>query len=253
MGIIGGQLGYRLLRRINRGDKPAGCDESAYAGRSKMEQLCGPEIRREIEGRDVIDFGCGTGASAVEMVERGARRVIGIDIRESALMEARAKAERAGVADRCEFVTETKERADIIFSMDAFEHFDDPAAVLRVMRGLLKDDGHAFIVFGPTWYHPQGGHLFSVFPWAHLIFTEKALIRWRSDFKQDGATRFREVEGGLNGMTIRRFKRLVEGSDFEFASFEAVPVRGLHALVNPLTREFFTAIVRCRLRPRQKK
>jgi hypothetical protein len=54
-----------------------------------------------------------------------------------------------------------------------------------------------------------GGHLFSVFPWAHLIFSEQALIRWRSDFKSDGATRFSEVAGGLNQMTIRRFERLI--------------------------------------------
>jgi SAM-dependent methyltransferase len=252
MGLIGGQLGYRLLRRINRGGESAGCDESAYTGRSKMEQLCGPGVWKELEGRTVIDFGCGSGAHAVEMVERGARRVIGIDIREGALAEARSRALSAGVADRCEFVTRTDERADVVFSMDAFEHFDDPAGILRVMRSLVKDEGHALVVFGPTWYHPHGGHLFSVFPWAHLIFTERALIRWRSDFKRDGATRFGEVEGGLNQMTIGRFERLVKESEFDFDSLEMVPLRNLRPLVNPLTRELFTSVVRCRLRPRRK-
>jgi hypothetical protein len=105
-------------------------------------------------------------------------------------------------------------------------------------------------MFGPTWYHPLGGHQFSVFPWSHLLFTEKALIRWRSHFKQDGATRFNEVEGGLNQMTISRFERLIAASDFEFQSLEAVPIRKLRRLHNRLTREFFSAIVRCRLVPR---
>jgi hypothetical protein len=68
------------------------------------------------------------------------------------------------------------------------------------------------ISFGPTWHHPYGGHLFSVFPWAHLIFSEKALTRWRSDLRDDGATRFGEVAGGLNQMTIRRFEELVADS-----------------------------------------
>jgi hypothetical protein len=71
------------------------------------------------------------------------------------------------------------------------------------MRRMIKPDGCVIAAFGPTWFHPLGGHLFSVFPWAHLIFTERALIRWRSDFKTDGATRFqafRKVALPLAGM-----------------------------------------------------
>ena len=128
--------------------------------------------------------------------------------------------------------------------------FDDPAAILRIMRRLLKDDGCVIAAFGPTWYHPLGGHLFSVFPWAHLLFTEKSLIRWRSDFKTDGATRFGEAEGGLNQMTISRFEAVVAKSDFKFAEFELVPIRKLRPVANRLTREFTTAIVRCKLVPR---
>jgi hypothetical protein len=39
-----------------------------------------------------------------------------------------------------------------------------------------------------------------------VIFSEKALIRWRSTFKTDRATRFSEVAGGLNQMTIAKFE-----------------------------------------------
>jgi hypothetical protein len=98
--------------------------------------------------------------------------------------------------------------------------------------------------------HPLGGHLFSVFPWAHLIFTESALIRWRADFKSDGATRFGEVAGGLNQMTVRRFRKLVEHSGFAVERFEAVPIRRARYLANALTRELVTSIVRCELSPR---
>ena len=115
------------------------------------------------------------------------------------------------------------------------------------MAGLLKPGGKLVASFGPTWYHPLGGHLFSVFPWSHLVFTERALIRWRSDFKTDGARRFSEVAGGLNQMTIARFERIVRGSPFVTSSFELVPIRGLARFSNRLTREFTTAIVRCSL------
>ena len=250
MGIIGGALGYNLLRRISSDGENSYCDGSAYQGVSKLEKLLGSKIWEETRDKVVIDFGCGDGDDAVEVAKRGAKKVIGIDIRERALAKARKTALAQGVAERCTFATQTNEKADVILSLDAFEHFDDPATILRIMRKLLKDDGCVITAFGPTWYHPFGGHLFSPLPWAHLIFTEKSLIRWRSDFKTDGATRFCEAEGGLNQMTIRRFEEIVAASDFKFAEFEAVPIRKIQMLANRLTREFTTAIVRCKLVPR---
>jgi len=250
MGIIGGPVAYHLLRRISSDGQTGYCDGSAYDGVSKLETLLGKRIWEETENNVVIDFGCGDGGDAIEVARRGARRVIGIDIRQRALENARKRAVARGVAKRCTFTTQTDEKADIILSIDAFEHFDDPAAILRIMRGLVKNEGCVIAAFGPTWYHPLGGHLFSVFFLAHLLFTEKSLIRWRSDFKTDGATRFCEAEGGLNQMTIRRFQTIVGESDFKFEQFEAVPIKKMHRLATRLTREFTTAIVRCKLVPR---
>ncbi|MFL5244737.1 MAG: class I SAM-dependent methyltransferase [Gemmataceae bacterium] len=248
MAIFGGTVGYRLLRWLSPAGKSNNRDDSAYQSSSKLEALFGPSIWDDLSGKVVIDFGCGTGGEAAEMAARGAARVIGIDIRESVLAQARLAANGAGVADRCLFTTETNEQADLVVSLDAFEHFADPAHILSLMRRLLKDDGQALIAFGPPWYHPRGGHTFSVFPWAHLLFTEQALLRWRADFKADRATRFSEVDGGLNQMTVRRFRRLVSESDFEFVSFEAVPIRKLRHLTSKLSRECLTSFVRCRLR-----
>ena len=247
MGLIGGTLGYRLLRSISPHGESAAGDGTAYRNRSKIETLLGADVWREVAGRSVIDFGCGKGEEAIELALRGAAHVTGVDIRESALDEARRSAMERGVADSCEFVTSTDRKADVIISIDAFEHFDDPGAILEAMARLLKPDGAVLVAFGPPWLHPLGGHLFSVFPWAHLIFTERALIRWRTDFKSDGATRFREVEGGLNQMTVERFLKLVSRSSLRLDRFETVPIRRLRPIHNRLTREFVTAIVRCRL------
>jgi SAM-dependent methyltransferase len=235
---------YRILKRISPG-APDCCSGSNYEGKSKLAVLMGDEIFNKIAGKVIIDVGCGEGADAIEMAARGAKRVIGIDIREDILHEAREKARSAGVQDICLFGSSTQELADIVISMDAFEHFADPAAMLRSMNTFLLPAGEVLVSFGPTWYHPLGGHLFSVFPWAHLIFSEQALIRWRSTFKQDGATRFSEVAGGLNQMTIATFEQLVADSPFRLASLELVPIQKLRRLHSGLTREFTTAIVRC--------
>ncbi len=237
---------YRILKRISPG-APDCCSGSIYEGTSKLAVLMGDEFFTRIRGKVVVDFGCGEGSESVEMARRGAMRVIGIDIREDVLETARQRAVGAGVQNTCLFVLSTQESADIVVSVDAFEHFADPGEILRVMSTLLQPTGEVWVSFGPTWYHPLGGHLFSVFPWAHLIFSERALIRWRSTFKTDGATRFSEVAGGLNQMTIGAFEKLIADSPLRFASLELVPIRKLRPLHNRFTREFTTAIVRCRL------
>jgi len=79
------------------------------------------------------------------------------------------------------------------------------------------------------------------------MFSEKALLHWRSAFKTDSATRFGEVAGGLNQMRIAMFEKLVSGSPLRVTRLELVPIKTLERFHNGLTREFTTAIVRCRL------
>lgn len=239
---------YRVLKLISplAKDRMTG---SAYVGKSKVRTLLGDKTVEDMKGQVVIDFGCGLGHEAVELALAGAKKVIGIDIRPWILDEARAAASRAGVASRCEFSTTIDERADCVVSLDSFEHFSEPDAMLQKMFDLLKAGGLLAASFGPTWYHPLGGHFFSFpFPWSHLLFTERALIRWREEIKHDGIKKFCEVDGGLNQMTIGRFERIARRSPFEIESIEAVPIRKLKFLHNRWTREFTTAVVRCRLR-----
>lgn len=237
---------YKFLKKISPG-APSSCDGSAYWGKSKLAILLGEEFLTELKGKTVIDFGCGAGNEAVQIAVHGAKRVIGIDIQEKLLEAARKTATEAGVAETCWFGSSTDEKADIVVSIDSFEHFADPAKILKLMHSLLKPGGEIIASFGPTWYHPLGGHLFSVFPWAHLLFSEEALIRWRSDFKKDGANKFSEVAGGLNQMTIRNFENLLASSPFQRCDIQLVPIRKLKLMHNTLTREFTTALVRCRL------
>jgi len=69
--------------------------------------------------------------------------------------------------------------AGLAISLDSFEHYEDPAGILQTMHRILKPGGVVLAAFGPPWFHPYGGHLFSVFPWAHLLFSEHAMVTWR--------------------------------------------------------------------------
>jgi SAM-dependent methyltransferase len=239
-------LQYRFLRRIAP-TLPTTMSGGAYAGKSKLRVLL-PGIEAEIKDKVVLDFGCGPGAEVKEMALLGARRVIGLDISAKWLHLTQEQAEKAGVAAKCEFVTSVAAPVEIIVSIDSFEHFAEPEMALETMYSVLEPGGCVLVSLGPTWYHPLGGHLFSIFPWAHLVLKEDALIRWRAQFKSDGARKFGEVEGGLNQMTIRRFEEILKRSPFTVEQLELVPIRRMKLLHNRITREFLTAIVRCRLR-----
>jgi len=254
MALIGGRLGYYILKSMYPGGTNLPMPEGnpfKDRGQSKLATHFGPGIFAELADKVVLDFGCGDGENCIELAENGVKHIVGLDIQERLLNRGREEAVRRGVADRCEFVARTEHKADVVMSTDAFEHFDDPAGILRDMASLLKPDGFVLVEFGYTWFHPLGGHLFSVFPWAHLVFSEKSLIRWRSDFKTDGATRFRETAGGLNQMTIRRWERLVRESPLEFSSYELRPIRAAKSLHTHLTRELFTSVIIARLRLKQ--
>jgi hypothetical protein len=45
-------------------------------------------------------------------------------------------------------------------------------------------------------------------------------MRWRSEFKSDGATQFGEIACVLNPMTMSEFQRLVRPSALETERFE---------------------------------
>ncbi len=153
-----------------------------------------------------------------------------------------------GCGDGKECVEIAEHGASRVIGLDIRRKVLDIALERTRAVGLTK----VILGFGPIWGHPLGGHMFSVFPWAHLVFTESALMRWRAKFRSGNLTRFSEMPEPLNRMTIHRFKRLVKASPLCFASFRAVPIRRLIYFHNRLTQEFFTSVVQCRLCHRSK-
>lgn len=54
----------------------------------------------DLEGRTVLDIGCGSGPYLVEALRRGARQVMGVDPAPHMLALARERLHRAGAGDR---------------------------------------------------------------------------------------------------------------------------------------------------------
>ena len=238
-------LQYRLLLRR---DGTQRSHDATYSGKSKLQRLLGQDIFERIRGKVVVDFGCGYGDETIELGKNGARRAVGLDIRDDVLETAREKALALPNVSFAKPEQCAAGFADAIISLDGFEHFAHPAAALDLMYDLLAPGGEVLVSFGPPWLHPLGGHAFSVFPWSHLLLSERALCRWYNEKHGTRISRFEDVSGGLNRMTIASFERVVAAARLSTVSITCIPIRALKRLHNRYTREYTTSVVTCVLR-----
>ncbi|HEV8549226.1 MAG TPA: class I SAM-dependent methyltransferase [Polyangiaceae bacterium] len=104
-----------------------------------------------IEGKTVIDIGCGPGHYGVELARRGASRVLGVDFAPGMIEIARKRAERAGVQDRCSFTLGDflsdpgDEKFDYAIVMGFMDYIADPAALIAKVLNVTR--GKAFFSF----------------------------------------------------------------------------------------------------------
>ena len=103
-----------------------------------------------LEGRRVLDVGCGGGVLSDAMARRGAQ-VLGIDLASKPLKVAQLHALEAGtraveyreVAAEA-LAAETPATFDSVTCMEMLEHVPDPAAIVRACATLVKPGGWVF-------------------------------------------------------------------------------------------------------------
>jgi SAM-dependent methyltransferase len=129
----------------------------------------------DVEGLAVLDVGCGPGLYAEELVARGARRVVGVDVSAEMVRLARERV-RGPVAFHCQDLqTPLSWAADGEFDAAVMplviHHLDDRVAALREIARVLRSGGRLVV----STHHPsddwvrRGGSYFTV---------EKVHERW---------------------------------------------------------------------------
>jgi ArsR family transcriptional regulator len=152
---------------------------------------------------EVCDFGCGTGVLSVALA-RWARQVWAIDQSDSALAQARARAEREGLGN-VRFLREDLHRlsladgaCDLVVISQSLHHVEAPAAVVREAHRILRPGGKLVLLelmpHQEVWVRERLGH-------RHLGFEPDALERMlgeagftrlnRETHARDGASTFR--------------------------------------------------------------
>jgi len=102
-----------------------------------------------LQGKKVLDVGCGGGILAESMARQGAQ-VTGIDLAEKPLAVARLHGLESGVPVAYQLISvedlaqQMPGHFDIITCMEMLEHVPDPASIVRACAQLVKPGGHVF-------------------------------------------------------------------------------------------------------------
>ncbi len=95
-----------------------------------------------MQGKHVVEFGCGTGRMAPELIKRGVGSYLGYDFTTSGLRIARQRAEEAGLANEIRFEladigTLKHIEADCVFSMGLFSWI--PLSLIDHIFSITRD------------------------------------------------------------------------------------------------------------------
>ena len=113
------------------------------------------------EGQDVLDVACGTGVLFPYYLQRGVASVTGIDISPEMAKIAEGKcAGAANVQVICGDVEAVPfhKKFDRIVVYNAFPHFPSPKRLIKILSGLLREDGRLTIAHGQSREAIDGHH-----------------------------------------------------------------------------------------------
>jgi len=102
-----------------------------------------------LNGKTVLDVGCGGGILSESMAAKGAK-VTGIDLGEKALKVAQLHGLESGVSVDYRLIAveklaeEQPASFDVVTCLEMLEHVPDPASVVRACAALVKPGGHVF-------------------------------------------------------------------------------------------------------------
>lgn len=189
------------------------------------------------EDSTILEIGCGEGGNLEPFLELNCKRIVGVDIGQGRIDNAKAFFSEIENGDRVEFICEdiydSKDLGefDVIIMRDVIEHIHDQEKFMRFVKKFLKPDGLFFLGF-PPWYNPFGGHqqvceskILSKLPYYHILPTPiyRRILKWGGESPE-------RIEGLLEvketGISIERFERILRDEHYTVK-------RRTHYFINP--------------------
>jgi 2-polyprenyl-6-hydroxyphenyl methylase / 3-demethylubiquinone-9 3-methyltransferase len=174
-----------------------------------------------LEGKRVLDVGCGGGILAESLSKAGAT-VTGIDLSTKALKVAELHQLESGTTVRYRSISaedlakEEPQSYDVVTCMEMLEHVPDPASVVRACANLCKPGGHIF--FSTLNRNPKS-YLFAIIGAEYILqLLPKGTHQYEKFIKPSELAQFTRAAGlevlQLKGMTYNPITQIYRlGSD----------------------------------------
>lgn len=150
-----------------------------------------------------LEVGCWDGMVGKELRSEG-KEAIGIDVRREGF-DDRAKDDVSLIQMDASYMGFKKNSFQLVYSFDAFEHFDDPEKVLKNMVEITEPGGYIHLDFGPLYMSSWGLHGYRKIPipYCQILFRREDLLRYSHE-KDIPEIDFDQV----NGWKLNDFRRL---------------------------------------------
>jgi len=129
--------------------------QSVRAGRNTMREQLLSWLPDKLEGKRILDAGCGTGSVAIEMAERGAH-VTAVDISGSLIEVARSRTP-SDLVEQIDYqvgdmIFSREPGFDYVLAMDSLIHYpeqDMVTAIASLLDSLANEQGTVLFTFAP--------------------------------------------------------------------------------------------------------
>ena len=118
--------------------------ENEYNANNLFEKPALYSLLPDLTGKAVLDLGCGFGENCIRYVDKGAKRVVGVDISEKMLAVAEAENSHKSITYLkmpMEDIGELREHFDVVVSSLAIQYVEDYQGLVNNIYNLLNDGG----------------------------------------------------------------------------------------------------------------
>ncbi|MEA3254640.1 MAG: class I SAM-dependent methyltransferase [Candidatus Altiarchaeota archaeon] len=157
----------------------------------------------DIEGKLMLDVGCGNGGYSVEFIG-GEAKVISLDLKKPDLTGHNLNFVQGDALN----LPVSNDSFDFVFCSSLIEHLSDQSKLISEVYRVLKKDAYCYLSF-PPFYSPVGGHNLKPY---HLL-PEKISIPLLKKTKKLGCDSLNDY--GLYKLTIRGVSKKVRKAGFE--------------------------------------
>lgn len=132
----------------------------------------------EIQNLQVLIVGVGNSEEAELMLEKGAAKVVGIDIFIPPTIFRNPLFH--SIQSECGNLPLPDNTFDIVFSHATFEHIIELKESFLEIERVLKPGGICYVVASPLWFSPEGHHRadrFKEVPWFHIESNQQNMLK----------------------------------------------------------------------------